>query len=359
MGIATFIENDYGTQASKALVYNSWWFELIMLIFVLNFLGNMFRYRLFRKEKISVLLFHLSFILIILGAGITRYISYEGIMPIPEGETSNLMLSEKTYLSVDIFNDKEQKSINKVYYFTPDPSSESKFIPLVSRLLNFVRGGNKFSVKTDFRDTPVALKYVRYLPNAYEKFAKTENGEPFLHFVESSGGSRHDHYIKKGEVANIHNALIAFENKTQGAINIYNLNDTLRIQSPFEGNYMVMATQAQGVIKKDSLQKFNLRALHTIGNLQFVVPEPPTLGKLELVSGDKDEHPEDLLEVEVKTDKGSKIVQLFGAKYSSNPPEQLTIDNLNFRLSYGAKQLELPFSIKLRDFSVRTLPRLK
>ena len=39
MGIATFIENDYGTQASKALVYNSWWFQLTMLIFVGNFIG--------------------------------------------------------------------------------------------------------------------------------------------------------------------------------------------------------------------------------------------------------------------------------------------------------------------------------
>ena len=36
MAIATFIENDYGTQASKALVYNAWWFELIMVFFILE-----------------------------------------------------------------------------------------------------------------------------------------------------------------------------------------------------------------------------------------------------------------------------------------------------------------------------------
>lgn len=30
MAIATFIENDYGTQTSKALIYNAWWFEAIM-----------------------------------------------------------------------------------------------------------------------------------------------------------------------------------------------------------------------------------------------------------------------------------------------------------------------------------------
>jgi hypothetical protein len=33
MGVATFIENDYGTQTSKALVYNAWWFEAIMVFF--------------------------------------------------------------------------------------------------------------------------------------------------------------------------------------------------------------------------------------------------------------------------------------------------------------------------------------
>ena len=67
MGIATFIENDYGTQTSKALVYNAWWFEAIMLLFVVNFFGNIFRYRLYKKEKWPVLFFHVSFILVIVG----------------------------------------------------------------------------------------------------------------------------------------------------------------------------------------------------------------------------------------------------------------------------------------------------
>ena len=37
MAVATFIENDYGTQTSKALVYNSWWFEGIMIFFLISF----------------------------------------------------------------------------------------------------------------------------------------------------------------------------------------------------------------------------------------------------------------------------------------------------------------------------------
>jgi hypothetical protein len=72
MGVATFIENDYGTQTAKALVYNSWWFEAILGFFVVNFFGNIFRYRLYKKEKAAVLLFHLSFLFVLIGAAVTK-----------------------------------------------------------------------------------------------------------------------------------------------------------------------------------------------------------------------------------------------------------------------------------------------
>jgi len=356
MGIATFIENDYGTQASKALVYNTWWFESIMLVFVINFIGNIFKYRLLRKEKIPVLLFHLSFILILIGAGITRYVSYEAIMPIKEGATTDLMLSEKTYFSVTVDDGKEQKGpIDREYYFAPNPSNEARFIPLVSRFFNVLRGGNDFSINTDFKGNPVAVKFVNYIPNAFEDFVVDESGEEFLHFVESGAGGRHDHYIKIGDVANIHNSFVAYENPTQGAINIYTENDTLRISAPFDGDYMVMSTQEKGLIVKDSIQSFNLRSLYNIGNMQFVVPKIAK-GKLALTSGDKDEHPADMLEVEVTTANGKKNVKLFGNKYSFNGPEIFSMDGLNFRISYGAKQLKLPFSLKLRDFQLDRYP---
>ena len=360
MAVATFIENDYGTQASKALVYNTWWFELIMLIFIINFAGNIFRYRLLRKEKLPVLVFHLAFVLIILGAGITRYISFEGKMPIKEGESTNLMLSEKTYLNVYMDNgEDEAREIAQQYYFTPKISNDFRFIPLVSRFFNFLRGGNHFSLKADFREKPITINYIDYLPNAYEKFEidtlNSSESEMFLHFVESSSGSRHDHYIKKGEVANVHNILVAYEKHTEGAINIYTENDSLKIKSPFTGSYMVMATKAQGSIAKDSIQKFNLRSLYTLGEMKFVVPEIAK-GSLVLTSGDKDEHREDRLEVEVVTENTKKNVVLYGSQFVINPSNKFTLDGFNFRLSYGAKQLELPFSIKLRDFQLDRFP---
>ena len=100
MAIGTFIESFYGTDASKILVYNATWFEIMMLLFVVNFAYNIKRYSLLRKEKLAVLILHISWILIIVGAGITRYIGYEGIMPIREGANSNQFLSTDTYVTV-------------------------------------------------------------------------------------------------------------------------------------------------------------------------------------------------------------------------------------------------------------------
>ena len=100
MAMGTFVESWYSTDTAKIWIYDAWWFELLMGLLMLNFLGNIFKYRLLRKEKWAILLLHLSFILILFGAFITRYFGYEGVMPIREGETTASFMSEKTYLTV-------------------------------------------------------------------------------------------------------------------------------------------------------------------------------------------------------------------------------------------------------------------
>ena len=357
MGVATFIENDYGTQASKALVYNAWWFELIMVFFVINFIGNIKRYELWSRAKISTLILHLSFILIIAGAAITRYISFEGIMPIYEGETTNKMLSEKAYVNVVIDDGKDQKApVYRNYLFASTYGDASNFIYRTARFLDFIRGGNDFSIKTDFKGEPVEINYVNYIPNAFEDFQTSEDGELYLKIVESGGGGRHDHYIRAGQTINVHNTLISFENPTIGATNIFTENDTLKIQAPSNGSYMVMATQSSGDVIKDSVQPFFLRALYRFENNQFVVPDPPVRGKMSMVSGNKDEHPSDLLEVEVVTKNTRQNVSLMGAALQIEQPVIMEQDGLNFRLSYGSKQFQVPFSVKLNDFQLERYP---
>ena len=44
MGIGTFIENEYNTDTARIIIYNAWWFEAIMLLFAINFIGNIKKY---------------------------------------------------------------------------------------------------------------------------------------------------------------------------------------------------------------------------------------------------------------------------------------------------------------------------
>ena len=84
MAFGTFIESWYSTDTAKIWVYNAWWFELILTLFMLNFLGNIFKYRLLRKEKWAILMIHLSFITIIFMLLLLDILD-TGVMPIREG----------------------------------------------------------------------------------------------------------------------------------------------------------------------------------------------------------------------------------------------------------------------------------
>ena len=337
MGIATFIENDFGTQTAKALVYNSVWFEMIMLFFTINFAGNIFKYKLYKKEKWSVLFFHVAFLFILIGAGITRYISFEGIMPIKEGETSNVFFSDITYLKVIMDDDKDQRSVS-------------------DKMLLSAWGENDYVFNTDFRDQPIKFTLKKYIPNAFTEFVENDNGDLYLHFVESGSGSRHDHYIKKGDIQNIHGVLVGFQHKENALVNFEYIDEELKMESVFDGTFLRMADQLQGEIKKDTLDTFKYLTLHSIAGLSFVVPTPPLNGTMEINSGSKEEHPEDLLTFEVSTKNETQTIDVSGGQYASNAPIAFKLGGLNLRVSYGAKEMFLPFKIKLKDFQLDKYP---
>ncbi|HSG68163.1 MAG TPA: hypothetical protein VK994_05605 [Bacteroidales bacterium] len=79
IGIATFIENDLGTQAARIMVYNTKWFEVLLLIISISLLGSVFRYRLVQRKKFSLLVFHLAFMLIAV-VSIMAYLNYRKLL---------------------------------------------------------------------------------------------------------------------------------------------------------------------------------------------------------------------------------------------------------------------------------------
>ncbi|WP_066157316.1 cytochrome c biogenesis protein CcsA [Aliarcobacter cryaerophilus] len=143
-GVATFIENDFGTSSARVLVYNNTWYEIVLVLTTINLSGIIYKFKMW--NNLPRFLFHFSFVVILLGAIITRYVGYEGIMQIPQGTTTNQMISLEPYLQVTV-KDGEKIVAYKEW--------QKEFTSLLPEL-------NNFSYKVDFDNNNLIIDYKRF-----------------------------------------------------------------------------------------------------------------------------------------------------------------------------------------------------
>ena len=213
-----------------------------------------------------------------------------------------------------------------------------------------------YTFSTDFRGQKIIFELVKYTPNAERIFTKNPNGKSYLHFVESGGGTRHDHYIAKGSLENIHGVLVGFEAPENATVNFIQTPKGLHIYSVTNGNFLRMADQKRGNLTKNKLEKLNLLSLYNIGSLNFVVPSTPVKGFMKPVSKRKNKDLEDILTFKVHSKNQSKLVDVSGGQYRLNDPEKFTLAGLHFRVRYGAIERKLPFQIRLNHFQLEKYP---
>lgn len=348
MAIGTFIEKYYNTTTARIWIYNAWWFEVIIVFFVINFIGNINRYQLLKKEKWATLLLHLAFIFIIVGAFITRYISFEGMMPIREAETTNKIYSDKTFITIWVDGMHEGKMMRRVFE-KPLLLSPAVCPPFTS---------NNFKINGDFDNKDFSVSYNSFMMDAKEVVKENTSGKLFLKMVESGGGTRHEHYLQEGEITNIHSLLFTLNKPVKGAVNIEVKNGKTTINAPFEGSFMRMADQLKGTLQKDVTAELMYRSLYNVGAAQFVFPEQPIKGVkvLEGTNDFKAKNTEDALVVDLICNGKSQKLTLKGNKGKQGEPVIVKENGLEFTLFYGSKVYETPFEIKLNDFIAERYP---
>ncbi|WP_170000035.1 cytochrome c biogenesis protein CcsA [Campylobacter sp. RM9328] len=97
-GVATFLESIYDTQTAKILVYDARWYEIVMLLLTISLGAIIIKTKMWRR--LGAFVVHFAFIVIALGAFLTRYCGEEGVLHVREGEHSNEMVSVKPYLQI-------------------------------------------------------------------------------------------------------------------------------------------------------------------------------------------------------------------------------------------------------------------
>lgn len=339
MAVATFIENDYGTPTAKALIYEAKWFEMIMFLLILNFIGNINRYRLWRREKWPLLVFHLAFVLIFIGGAITRYISYEGIMHIREGESSNEIITDKNFFKIQIEEKGEVLNYEDIPY-------------LMSPL------HHNFKANYNFHGKKISVKATKYIQRMKDSLVQSPNGKEYLHLVSTNDKGRQNVYLAEGEVKNMNGFLVSYNRPIEGAVEFKKENNQLFIKTPKPADYMTMATQATGKTQENIYEPLALRSLYSIDQLKLVIPEGTKKGNLLQYEGDKkkDANLPDLLQIELQTPNQKQLVDIPVEKNNPNLAKQIKIDGMNIMMGFGAKIYKTPFALKLDDFVMKTYP---
>jgi len=348
MALGTFVENDYGTPTAKVLIYNCWWFELIMLILIINFLGNIQRYRLLRREKIPVLIFHIAFVVIFLGGFVTRYFGFEGMVHIREKESSNTIISDQTFFKVQIGKNTDVRAYED-FPFT----LLQKDVPFY--LKPFAKS---FDEKYQFNEDIFRFRVINYYPRAQDTLIDDAKAGKVLHLVVLDKG-RVNKYIQAGSSKVIQNTLISYNKFINGALNITDDQSGLTITTPQAGEFMVMATQQKKAVKGgEEKQTFNLRSLYNINGLTFVIPSAPIKGVIQHYSGDQHQHESapDLVTVEINTPGKTDTVEFLGGKGFSDFQHKVELDGYQISLGYGSKLYSTPFALELSDFVMEKYP---
>jgi len=107
-GAATIIESHYAgmgsTQTGRAaaydLVYDAPWFNAMLVLLCVNLVFNLGQRLARGRQQLGFLLVHIGMIVILVGAGITRWFGFEGYLRIREGQSNNVVASAKDYAIV-------------------------------------------------------------------------------------------------------------------------------------------------------------------------------------------------------------------------------------------------------------------
>jgi len=317
IGAATFIESIYGIQAAKISIYNAFWFEGLLLYLTLALISNIFRYKMFSREKIAMLSFHLSFIVILAGAAVTRYISFEGQMVIREGTGNNFIYTADPYV---LINAQEMTQ---------------KTAPTLQAWKTYLSefNSNDFEYDTKVGKKNVTLRYIDFKSDRVDSLQiNPKFKESALELVTEG---KRSNFLAENDVLMIGQTPFYYSGARPNAPNeapgiyLHHKDGKTWVYPSVALKSLPMREmekiRASGQSPADSLyqnyalntwSEFTPFSLYIVGNQQVVFKRHIPHAKKVLIKAAKKNTGRDYLTVELKDGKATKIVRLQGGKGS-------------------------------------------
>ncbi len=342
IAFATFVENDHGTATARALIYNAWWFEALLLVLAINLLGSVVVNKLYAKPKWPVGFFHLAFLVILAGAAITRHYSFEGTLSIREGEVNNRMVSRSVFLRMDAI--------------------QGETVETVTRQVNLVPGAHKkINEEIRINGKTFSVRYSGIIPSAVQMPVEAPGGVPMLSLlVVDHDNQPRDLLLQQGQKKQIGNFTVHFKEGTPDSTNLhfFRNGDTLLMAFGDTLYQMMMGMDTSSTLAPGSPYIFEQRAIYQAGDMGFVLKQFFPSARLEWGTdpmakpGQKD----DMVKFTVSDGKETQEVALTGKAGTPGEPETIRFGDADITLQYGSLVHELPFAIYLEDFQIERYP---
>ena len=337
--VATFIENDFGNDSARALVYNHWWFEGVMFLLAIGLVGNMIRFKMWQREKMAIFIFHTSFLLILFGAFVTRHFGYEGTMNIREGSSSNTILSERAHIKAS------STGLSDSWPVLLTPLTDNDF----SFSANLGGGA------------PLYINYKAFYPNAGEAVVADEKGgRPYISVLVSAGkGDPVSVDLFEGEYVDLGVAILGFGNNMsfeRPAIVIGFDHDQLTIRTHSDMTRLDMDTREQVGLRAHSAHPLEPRRLYsTLEGLNLVLKTHLQAASKKVVNA-QEKTGISAVVVEATHKGETKEVALMGGAGMTGAEKEIELSGRTFKLAYGSEAIELPFSLRLNKFIIDRYP---
>lgn len=170
---------------------------------------------------------------------------------------------------------------------------------------------------------------------------------------------REEYILKQQNKLSLTNLTINFGlPEDDSDVHIIYSNDSLLIKSKHELSGLTMATQQSDSIAAGTIHALKLRTLYSSRSFNFVIADFKPNARVSLESSERKMSSTSLaaLQLKVRVDGDEQIFPITGGPGELGNPRNRVIGKLPLSFSYGAKMMELPFSIKLNDFIMDRYP---
>jgi cytochrome c-type biogenesis protein CcsB len=342
IAVATFIENDFGTDAAQKWIYKATWFTVLLVLFGASIASMAWRYQLWQRKRYAVLLFHISILIILVGALVTRLFGFEGVVAIREGQAAQQYLTSETYLDLKIYGQNQEEYAHQ--------------LPVLFSSL----GSNHFSHEYTINTKQFNLELLEFIPNAKQAFVTNAKGKKTIKIVFPSNNGRQEVFLSEGERKTFFGMPFNFTNhKLPDHINILPQKDSLLLQVAAPYTWMEMASQNQNEVNTpDSIAPLHLKSLYTVGKAQFVFAQIVTGKNIGYRStGIKiSENSQNALKLRLSSGALKHDFYVVGNKGQLGQRQEINLGNYRFEIAYGSVLKDLPFSLYLRNFDLKRYP---